>query len=280
MTMQQPKMLSVWQWRESFFPPEFYVKISTESRLIDTMDVFKLITSSEGAAKVMHSKHLGSNNIENSAKAHGFLVSELKEVFWEGKRGKSKALPIDAMTKVLSVIQTPMALKVHPFIQTVLERTQSSSLVVSTTQNSQADEPPQPAQKTTSVQPSVRTSPQIANQQTAYHAAPQLMNVLPHVAVPNTNALSAEKNALETQKVVAERIAHANEFRRQQEIQDKEHESKKMKLDKEHEISMKNVEENADWKEKLERLDMKFKWATNQGKVQLAEHISNLISDM
>lgn len=54
-------------------------------------------------------------------------------------------------------------------------------------------------------------------------------------------------------------------LKRKRELLDYEHEKKKRSLE---------------WETQLELLDAKYKWANEQGKVQLAEHITTLIADM
>ena len=83
------------------------------------------------------------------------------------------------------------------------------------------------------------------------------------------------ESTIDPQETVKERIYMAERslelqriteaYRRAQEIEDVEHAAKKRRID---------------WNEKLALLDAKYKWATEQGKVQLAEHITALIANL
>jgi hypothetical protein len=173
------------------------------------------------------------------------------------------------MLKILAVVQTPMAMKIRPLLANVLERTHSNAIVVEGN-----NEPSVEIQRPQTAHPSVLDAPAPATNSTMRNST------IPYFVAPGIDRVSAERQALEAQKLMAERIAHANEFRRQQELEDKEHEAKKLKMDKECDIAINNMQESLEWKEKLEKLDMKYRWANEQGKTQLAERICSLISEL
>ena len=249
--MQQPTALVAYKWTETWFPPEYYVRICVKNRLVDTMDVLKLISTSHGAAKVLHTKHLGGRILEASAKTHGFLASDLKVVFWNLEPRKSKALPISAMVKILEVVQLPMVSKVIPALNLVLEKTLENAIVVRDT--------PETFTVTTNQQPTMQISPIV--QETAMNAQERVDHA---------------KQVFELQKITADAMEHANIFKRKQQMEESEFKQREEIKMKEHQEKKHKIE----WKGKLELLDAKYKWATDQGKVQLADHIETLISSL
>jgi hypothetical protein len=77
------------------------------------------------------------------------------------------------------------------------------------------------------------------------------------------------KEALELRKTGIAYAEVTNAFKRDQDIKNAECAAE-----------CANKKRRTEWKEQLELLDAKYKWATDQGKVQLALHIENLIKEM
>jgi hypothetical protein len=254
MTLQQPLQLTAFRWREDWFPTSFYIRVCVKNRLIDTNDVLALVSSSHGAAKTMHTKHFGKANRASTAQSHGFFESDFKQVYWNEMRGLRTVIPINFMLKVLPIIKTAEAEKVIPDMQNMFEKCMDGAITVY-----------EPSRAT--CQPFQRPLANDDDNTSLVTANKSMFQVNPFDLTPTSiqNQIKTAKDILELQQTGIAYAESTNNFKREQYIQDAECANKKRRIQ---------------WKEQLELLDAKYKWANEQGKVQLAEHITTLIADM
>lgn len=261
MALQQPLLLHAFNWRLDWFPPNFYIRVCPKNRLIDVMDVFTLVSSSHGGAKTLQTKFLGARTIEDTKKRFKFTDSDLRHVIWESSRGQRKALPFDILKAVVKEVQTQVAAKLVPDLDTVFNDVTDGTIV--------AHEFPETEQQTTGIGSDALTTYKTLPcfNSNAFQLNPY--NCATSVVCEQVDRATAQ---FELQKVAALAMEHANGYKRREELETVEHVGKKAKIEAEvaHE----------EWKLKLSRLNEKYEWATSKNKEQLAKHIENLIAEM
>ena len=224
------------------------------------MDVFTLVSSSHGAAKTLQTKFLGTNNIEETKKRLKFTDADMRRVLWGSLRGQRKALPLDIMKAIVKEVQTQVAAKLFPDMDTILDDVTSGAIVP----HEHADTVTDTDKEHASV--------------TEYTSLPcfnsNAFQLNPYNCTTATVSGQVDRaNAqFELQKVAASAMEHANEYRRREELAAAEHAGKKAKIEAE--------ASHNEWKLKLSRLNEKYEWATSKNKEQLAKHIENLIAEM
>jgi hypothetical protein len=261
MALQQPLSLPAFHWRLDWFPPNFYIRVCPKNRLIDVMDVFTLVSSSHGAAKTLQSKFLGASTIEETKKRLKFTDADLRRVMWESSRGQRKALPLDIMKAVVKEVQTQVAAKLVPDLDTVFDDVTDGAIVAHWFTETE--------QQATGIESGALT---------AYKTLPcfnsNAFQLNPYNCATNAVCEQVDRaNAqFELQKVTASAMEHASGYKRREELATAEHAGKKAKIEAEvaHE----------EWKLKLSRLNEKYEWATSKNKEQLARHIEDLIAEM
>lgn len=290
--------LDTYWWREDYFPAGLYIRASTQTRYVDTLDVFDVISRTHNAARVLHSKHLGKNKLEDTARTHGFLPSELKRVHWVNMKDAGRAaLPLDALIKLLSVCQTPTAMKLMPDIKTFLDKATENAIVPynnETTNTVAAPETPTATQQ----QLTVETNPltRFTTSEPIPFTNPSvfrldLVNTQP--AAVNLQ-LDQARSHLEMNKVRAEAIASANELRRSEELANAMHVEKKRKIElnlssaealanielKKAEALVNTELKKADTLAKMRVQMEKYKWCVENNHTDIADKIAMAIADM
>lgn len=285
-------------WRENYFPMGLYIRGSPQTRYVDVMDVFDVISRTHGAAKALHSKHFGKNKIENTANTHGFLVSELKRVHWVNMKDVGRtALPLDALIKVLSVCQTPTAMKLMPDIKKFLDKATDNAVVLynnETTNVAAMPETPAVPQQ----QMATETNPltRLATSEPIPFTNPSvfrldLVNTQPAVV---NHQIEQARSHLEMNKIRADAIASANELRRAEELANASHVEKKRKieLDIGSAEALANIElkkadalvnteiKKADTLARMRIQMEKYKWCMDNNRTDLAEKIATAITNM
>lgn len=265
-------MLNAFHWNEDWFPPTFYIRVCPKNRLVDTMDVFTLVSSSHGAAKTLRTKFLGVKAIEDTKQKYKFTDVDYRTAIWNDDRAQRKTLPIDIMISILKDVQTPTAAKLLPDLKNALDKVVDGTLIV---RNSE------------SVSSHVTTA---GNNGAVTHGMLPCFHSPAFTVNPYNSAVSSVSDQVgragayfELQKIQASAWEHGNDYKRREEIADSEHKRREEIADAEHvgkKAKIAAEAENQEWKLKLSRLNDKYEWATSKNKVQLASHIEKLIEEL
>lgn len=264
MTMQQNLQLTAFPWRPDWFPPNFYIRVCPRNGLVDTMDVFTLVSSSHGAAKTLRTKFLGARVLEETKQKFHFTDAEYRNTVWNGDRILRKTLPIDIMIAIVKEVHTPTAVKLIPDLKNVIRDVTAGSIVLH--------------DNNTNVDTQVGTTVSNAATTTTHEILPCFKSQEFHVNPYNsaTSAITEQvrraQGQFELQKVVASAMEHGNNFKRREELSNMEHSGKKARIIAE--------TEHQEWKLQLARLNEKYEWATSKNKVQLADCIQKVIEEM
>ena len=270
--MQQHVLLNAFNWREDWFPPTFYIRICPRNRLVDTMDVFTLVSSSHGASKTLRTKFLGARAIEESKQKYKFTDVDYRTAIWNNDKAQRKTLPIDIMISILNDVQTPVAAKLVPDFKNALDKVVDGALVV---RNSESGD----SCVTTAGNNGAVTHDMLP----CFHSPAFTVN--PYIsAVSSVSDQVGRAGAyFELQKIQVLAWEHGNDYRRREEIADTDHMRLKEIADAEHvgkKAKIAAEADNQEWKLKLSRLNDKYEWATSKNKVQLASHIEKLIEEL
>ena len=256
-----------------WFPPDTFVRICVTSRVVDAMDCFSLVSTSHAAAKVMKSKFLGAKNITSTAKAHGFIETEVKQVVWQHCKdhGLRTALPIDSMVSILNKVETAVASKLVPDLKEALQKSTECAIVQ--------------AQDTQEASPAaVMHNSEVVSHNSKITQISQLPLYTSDAFRGNPYNSSVEASseqakrcmaAMQVQKLTISAIEEVNDHKRKQEIADTETRAKKQKI----EAEIATASELAQWKLNLDKLSAKYEWAMSHERIQLAAHIEKLIQN-
>jgi hypothetical protein len=224
------------------------------------MDVFTLVSSSHGAAKTLQTKFLGTNNVEETKRRLKFTDADIRRVMWGGSRGQRKALPLDIMKSIVKEVQTRVAAKLLPDMDTMFDDVTSGAIVPHEQADTVTDNDKEPA-------PITEYSSLPCFNSSAFHINPY--NCTAGTVSEQVDRANAQ---FELQKVTASAMEHANEYKRRDDLANAEHAGKKAKIEAE--------AAHNDWKLQLSRRNEQYEWATSKNKEQLAKHIEQLIADM
>jgi len=218
------------------------------NRLVDMMDVFNFVSSSQGAAKTMKSKYFGQKSIEETKMKYNFTDIDMRTTIWNNDKNQRmnirSTLPINIMISILKDVQTSAAAQLWPELKNALEKAVGGTLTV---RNTETVEP----------------------RATAENSGVALNTVLPP---PVDDKIANAEVQFELQKIAVASTEHVNDSTRREEIANAEHTGKKAKIAGE--------ASNQEMKMKLAALICKYDWAKLNNMDNLATKIEKMIEDL
>jgi len=108
-------------FRREWFKEDQYIRVDVSQRMVDAIDCMICVSGSDGAGKALMTKHLGAPRIGATAVKVGFQVEEIKVVTWTGTKTTRRAMPMNAMVKLLRHVNTPTAQKMSVDLNSLLD---------------------------------------------------------------------------------------------------------------------------------------------------------------